>query len=79
MKVSALALLKMAMHCRSGGNIEVMGMMMVGSPAPPGRVGVSPRSRRSARCLLKRALRPQRSPDPRSYHLQCTPTSAGVE
>eukprot|EP00241_Pyramimonas_parkeae_P005163 CAMPEP_0114247656 /NCGR_PEP_ID=MMETSP0058-20121206/13141_1 /TAXON_ID=36894 /ORGANISM="Pyramimonas parkeae, CCMP726" /LENGTH=349 /DNA_ID=CAMNT_0001360981 /DNA_START=46 /DNA_END=1095 /DNA_ORIENTATION=- len=26
-RVSALALLKMAMHCRSGGNIEVMGMM----------------------------------------------------
>uniref|UniRef100_A0A7S0N3C6 MPN domain-containing protein n=1 Tax=Pyramimonas obovata TaxID=1411642 RepID=A0A7S0N3C6_9CHLO len=26
-KVSALALLKMAMHCRSGGNLEVMGMM----------------------------------------------------
>ncbi|KAK3245194.1 proteasome regulatory particle subunit RPN11 [Cymbomonas tetramitiformis] len=27
-RVSALALLKMAMHCRSGGNIEVMGMML---------------------------------------------------
>lgn len=26
-RISALALLKMAMHCRSGGNIEVMGMM----------------------------------------------------
>lgn len=26
-RISALALLKMAMHCRSGGDIEVMGMM----------------------------------------------------
>eukprot|EP00894_Picocystis_sp_ML_P000863 jgi/Pico_ML_1/51380/g2427.t2 len=26
-RVSALALLKMAMHCRSGGDIEVMGLM----------------------------------------------------
>ncbi len=26
-KISALALIKMAMHARSGGNIEVMGMM----------------------------------------------------
>ena len=26
-KISALALLKMVMHARSGGNIEVMGMM----------------------------------------------------
>jgi len=27
-KVSALALLKMVMHARSGGNLEVMGMML---------------------------------------------------
>lgn len=27
MKISALALLKMVMHARSGGNIEVMGLM----------------------------------------------------
>ena len=26
-KVSALALLKMAMHAKSGGNIEIMGML----------------------------------------------------
>lgn len=27
MKISALALLKMAMHAKSGGNIEIMGML----------------------------------------------------
>ena len=27
MRISALALLKMAMHAKSGGNLEVMGMM----------------------------------------------------
>ena len=27
MRISALALLKMAMHAKSGGNIEVMGML----------------------------------------------------
>ena len=27
-KVSALALLKMVMHARSGGNIEVMGLLL---------------------------------------------------
>jgi len=26
-RISALALLKMAMHAKSGGNIEVMGML----------------------------------------------------
>jgi COP9 signalosome complex subunit 5 len=26
-RISALALLKMAMHAKSGGNLEVMGMM----------------------------------------------------
>ena len=26
-RVSALALIKMTMHCRTGGNLEVMGMM----------------------------------------------------
>jgi COP9 signalosome complex subunit 5 len=29
-RISALALLKMAMHAKSGGNIEVMGVMQVG-------------------------------------------------
>ena len=28
-RISALALLKMAMHAKSGGNIEVMGMLQV--------------------------------------------------
>ncbi len=28
-RVSALALLKMAMHAKSGGNIEIMGMLQV--------------------------------------------------
>ena len=27
MKISALALLKMAMHAKSGGNLEIMGML----------------------------------------------------
>ena len=29
MRISALALLKMAMHAKSGGSIEVMGMLQV--------------------------------------------------
>ena len=28
-RISALALLKMAMHARSGGNLEIMGMLQV--------------------------------------------------
>ena len=28
LKVSALALLKMVMHARSGGNLEVMGLLL---------------------------------------------------
>lgn len=27
MRISALALLKMAMHAKSGGNLEIMGML----------------------------------------------------
>ena len=31
-RISALALLKMAMHARSGGNLEIMGMLQVCKP-----------------------------------------------
>ena len=32
MRISALALLKMAMHAKSGGNIEIMGMLQARPP-----------------------------------------------
>lgn len=36
-RISALALLKMAMHAKSGGNIEVMGMLQACSLPPVAR------------------------------------------
>jgi len=38
-RISALALLKMAMHAKSGGNIEVMGVMQVRRGSGGGAAG----------------------------------------
>lgn len=40
-RVSALALLKMAMHAKSGGDLEIMGVLQVRDTSAPTRPGHS--------------------------------------
>lgn len=60
-KISALALLKMAMHARSGGNLEVMGMVQVCAVAVLGAM----RALKAVRPAPSRAMKPCPAP-PRS-------------